>query len=81
LPYERESFNIFVLLFRNCFEEREGMIVLKREKRREEMFRERKETKRERGERSKRRRKGKKKKEEGKKRKEVKTYFKLFIKI
>jgi len=48
LPYERESFNIFVLLFRNCFEEREGMIVLKREKRREEMFRERKETKRER---------------------------------
>jgi hypothetical protein len=69
LPYERESFNIFVLLFRNCFEEREGMIVLKREKRREEMFRERKETKRERGERSKRRRKGKKKKEEGKKKK------------
>jgi hypothetical protein len=50
LPYERESFNIFVLLFRNCFEEREGMIVLKREKRREEMFRERKETKREREE-------------------------------
>lgn len=69
MPYERESFNIFVLLFRNCFEEREGMIVLKREKRREEMFRERKETKRERGERSKRRRKGKKKKEEGKKKK------------
>lgn len=50
MPYERESFNIFVLLFRNCFEEREGMIVLKREKRREEMFRERKETKREREE-------------------------------
>jgi hypothetical protein len=50
LPYEKESFNIFVLLFRNCFEEREGMIVLKREKRREEMFRERKETKREREE-------------------------------
>jgi hypothetical protein len=48
LPYERGSFNIFVLLFRNCFEEREGMIVFKREKRREEMFRERKETKRER---------------------------------
>lgn len=48
MPYERESFNIFFLLIRNCLEEREEMIVLKREKRRQEMFRERKEMKRER---------------------------------
>lgn len=66
MPYERESFNIFVLLFRNCFEEREGMIVLKREKRREEMFRERKETKRERRE-AKGEERGKRKRKKAKK--------------